>query len=347
MIISSLGMQINTLYTAQMASIQRDRLRLARQVQRTNLLLQCGQAARENSQWNVAVIDSHENKVRTIKIYKIRKQLRPAAFCLRRQRQRQGRSRQRRDAATIMSSRNGKNQPQLSPANVGHVAEAKRKADNREREGEGQCSARVALSLFVLLLCAARSLQYRFVFFCGAALHGHLLRTTRCIHLGARSLALFLFAPLPLAATHTPLPLALSHSLRAAAVLLMRHFFKLRPFPVPFLPSLSRSRLCSQPVATTTTTTMKCPYSCCCSRSCCSSALQHFTQPSKTKIVCGLSFSLRRSMRCSLPLSLCFALRCSPFMLCLLLLYQPLWHRHASSYLLRWSWREQSSCHCC
>lgn len=35
-----------------------------------------------------------------------------------------------------------------------------------------------------------------------------------------------------------------------------------------------------------------------------SSALQHFTQPSKTKIVFRLSFSLRRSLRCSPSLSL-------------------------------------------
>lgn len=237
-------------------------VRLARQVQTTNLLLQCGQAARENSQWNVAVIDSHENKVRTIKIYNIKQLLRPAAFCLRR------RSRQRRDAANIMSSRNGKNQPQLSPANVGHVTEAQRKADNRkgqrqqekERKGERQCCA-----LFVRLLCAARSLQYRFVFFCGAALHGHLLCTKSCIHLGARSLALslcFFF----LRSHSTPsLALSLFHTLSVrCCCAAYASFFQASPIPSAFLTIfITQSLSLCQPVATTTT------IECCCSCSCC------------------------------------------------------------------------------
>lgn len=169
-----------------------------------------------------------------------------------------------------MSSRNGKNQPQLSPANVGHVAEAQSKADNRkgQREQERDSVVRELRSLCAFALrCTFFAVPFCVFLRCCFAWPFAMYKT---LHTSGRALSLLFFLSLPL--THHSLSCSLSfsvtHSLRAAAVLLMRHFFKLRPFPAPFLPSLSRSRFCCQPVATTTTT-MECPSPCCCSCSCC------------------------------------------------------------------------------
>lgn len=173
-----------------------------------------------------------------------------------------------------MSSRNGKNQPQLSPANVGHVAEAQRKADNRGTEAAGErkrgreavlrslCASALRCTFFAVPFCVFLRCCFAWPF----AMYKKLHTSGRALS-GAVSLCSFF-----LRSHSTPsLALSLFHTLSArCCCAAYASFFQASPIPSAFLTIfITQSLSLCQPVATTTTTTIECPSPCCCSCSCC------------------------------------------------------------------------------